>query len=215
MTENKKQVKSKEFEPGWNDPPLFSYESHEAHCRQSKNVPLNKRVVFPISSCADNPNVENRSESILSSRISSTSPPKFPSGGPPRIATLPSEISPTAPEQQCNDNADIPSLDVLLKNFSDILQQVYGQEDDKEGEEIKRRLAVMEKMWNEGKFNTLVQEKLFKLSLALKEDRLEDCESLQRNLMVDHSNVCSLWMAAVRKLIYCKKESPNTSNKSC
>ncbi|XP_073969265.1 uncharacterized protein isoform X3 [Rhodnius prolixus] len=165
MTDKEKQLQAKEFDPGWNDPPLFSFESREAHSRQCKSATLNKRVVFPSSSSVGKQQAENKSDGDRAVLTSSSAPPKLPVGGPPKVALVVLPSVSTVQDQESGDN--VRSLDVLHKNFDDVLYQVYSQEENKEVEEIKKRLAVMENMWKDGKFNTLVKGNLLKLSLGM------------------------------------------------
>ncbi|KAK9496912.1 hypothetical protein O3M35_012865 [Rhynocoris fuscipes] len=200
MEEETKDTKVKAVDPGWNDPPIFSYSSHEAHTRQTKGVSLNKRVVFPMS------NLPTQKPTVDNSASLPCTPPASSIAGPPKSVSKAVNLTSTEclPKENSDTSTDI-SLEVVIRNFTDTLNEI-STDNEKETKEIQRRLAIMEKMWTEEKFNQIVKDKIYKLSTALKEKRFDDGNSMQMSLMVDHSAVCSNWIAAIRILMSRKKE---------
>lgn len=179
--------------PGWNDPPLFAYNSHQS---QPKGYSLNKRVAYSLEG-----NLQQR-DSICST------PGKPPPVGPPPLSSSSTSTSKIDSDEIKGTLANKPvELSSVVDNFQSILKEVYADGNEKESNEIKRRLLIMEKMWNEEKFPEAVKQKLYDISEALRENKFDSCDSLQRSLMVDHTSLCSAWMSAIRLLINSKRSS--------
>ncbi|XP_014250834.1 steroid receptor RNA activator 1-like isoform X2 [Cimex lectularius] len=191
MMSGAEDTDAKACDPGWNDPPYFSYEhtSYEQKNKSGKSH-LNKRVVHTFSMPME------RSQ--------------FSGDGPPTSPVLPDKPpkgkSTTPPTEQPVDTFDDEKEDIevslsdTLYNFLAVLEDIR-QQNEKDSIEIKKRLDILEKMWIDGSFPKDVQKKIYSMSIALTEKNEEEVNRLQRVLMVNHSRLCSSWMAGIRKLI--------------
>jgi len=188
------------YDPGWNDPPMFSYESHNSQNRASKpRTFLNKRVAFPLNkvSPSNNTFVDPTLPPSQSNISNLPPPPSLPPILPP-----PKEIP--GQNKEDDNSASFDSSEILETILNNLYSQLdtHIQNNDKNRAEIQRRLNTMKTMWIEGKLNTSIQQKLFLLSEELKSGDVEKADELQKGLMVDHGPACSPWMSGVRYLIH-------------
>ncbi|XP_053601222.1 steroid receptor RNA activator 1 [Plodia interpunctella] len=173
------------YDPGWNDPPKFSYNTQQATPNRPRNF-LNKRVAFPLSgggavSTAQSP----MSSPAIPSALPSTPPVKLP----PR--TEPQETVDIDSEHALCEVKDI--LLSLLDNSSELGQKAT---------DIKRRIVVMEDMWINEKLNKSVQFQMRELAYALKNEEPQKADEIHRALMVDHVSAVGTWMPGVKQLIH-------------
>uniref|UniRef100_A0A1B6GMY2 SRA1/Sec31 domain-containing protein n=1 Tax=Cuerna arida TaxID=1464854 RepID=A0A1B6GMY2_9HEMI len=195
-------------DPGWNDPPLFSYECQTTQSRSSKprNF-LNKRVAFPLHASPPLNHIPVDPTAPLPLCNKSTLPPP-PSALIPPLAEL--------PHTEGMKTADVfnqsEALQTVLNNLTDVLNSKLDCQ-YKDKTDIQRRLDIMKKMWIDDKLCQNIQQKLVELSEALKENDTERADELQKGLMVDHAPVCSQWMSGVRHLIH-RKEPQLTEDES-
>ncbi|CAK1548622.1 unnamed protein product [Leptosia nina] len=174
------------FDPGWNDPPTFSYNAQQT---TTPNKPrLNKRVAFPLSN-----NV-------------STAPP-VPVNMPPMPVLLPTRT--TAISTQKTDSEEDIQIDSeqMLYEVREVLLDILNDSTElgAKGDSIKKKISTMEEMWSNGKINKQVQMKMQELGKALKEDNPSKADELHKALMVDHVSTVGTWMPGIKQLIYhCK-----------
>ena len=71
----------------------------------------------------------------------------------------------------------------------------------KKSDEIQKRFEIMRKMWQDGKLNDDIQNKMITLTESLKNDDYQSANHIQVSLMVDHVALCSSWMVGIRHLI--------------
>ncbi|XP_054271864.1 steroid receptor RNA activator 1 [Macrosteles quadrilineatus] len=187
-------------DPGWNDPPLFSYETHTAQLKASKpRTFLNKRVAFPLHGAS--PPTSSSPPVDPTAPLSMSNLSKLP---PPPMGTFtPPKETPMRNEACLNENSLDSSqlLRAVMTNLCDILDSAF-QDEEKDKAEIQRRLDILRKMWTDDKLCQDVQQKIFALSKALKDNEVEKADDLQKCLMVDHASSCSPWMSGVRQLIH-------------
>jgi len=202
--DNKKE--GAKCDPGWNDPPLFSYETHTAQLKASKpRTFLNKRVAFPLHGASPPTSSSlpvDPTAPISMCNISNLPPPPMGTPTPPKETAIKNE--------GCLKNENMfdasQTLTTVMSNLFDILDGAF-QDEEKDKSEIQRRLDVLRKMWNDGKLCKDVQQKILALSQALKDSEMEKADDLQKCLMVDHAASCSPWMSGVRQLIHHQESS--------
>ncbi|KOB69125.1 Steroid receptor RNA activator 1 [Operophtera brumata] len=187
------------FDPGWNDPPKFSYTTQQTTPNRPRNF-LNKRVAFPLSTAQ-------------SGSPAPMSLPPMPSA--PLIPIIPS-MPPTLPAMQppgliMNPSNELDSQNTF-KEVKEILFQFLESSSElgTKSNDIKRRLGVMEDMWLSGKLNTTIQQQMKELAYA---------DEIHKALMVDHVSSVGVWMPGVKQLIHhciarsellsIEKEQPN------
>uniref|UniRef100_A0A1B6LY85 SRA1/Sec31 domain-containing protein n=1 Tax=Graphocephala atropunctata TaxID=36148 RepID=A0A1B6LY85_9HEMI len=190
-------------DPGWNDPPLFSYECQTTQRRSSKprNF-LNKRVAFPLHESPPSNHLPVDPTAPLSLCNKSTLPP------PPSAIIAPgTEIPCTEGLKTVEIFNPSEALQTVLNNLTGVLNSKFECQ-LKDKTEIQRRLDIMEKMWIDDKLCQNIQQKLVELSEALKENETERADELQKGLMVDHAPACSQWMSGVRHLIHWREPQP-------
>ncbi|CAG4921776.1 unnamed protein product [Colias eurytheme] len=177
------------FDPGWNDPPTFTYNAQQTTPNRPRNF-LNKRVAFPVSSTAGIPSAA-------------------PANIPPMPAPMP--ISPMVPPPMSNITANIEPNEKIHIDSEKILEEVRNallgilEESSELGakaESIRKKINLMEDMWTSGKLNTQVQLRMQELAKALKEDKPAKADEIHKALMVDHVSVVGTWMPGVKQIIY-------------
>lgn len=133
------------FDPGWNDPPQFSYSAQQTTPNRPRNF-LNKRVAFPLSGTG----------SIPASSPTVNLPP------------LPVPIVPARSTQinNRNETADIViDSESTLQEVKDILLRfVDSDELGSKGNDVKKRINIMEDMWLNGKLNKSIQAQMKELA---------------------------------------------------
>lgn len=143
-------------DPGWNDPPTFSY-NPEAVAAKPKNV-LNKRVPYSMNS---NP-----------APVQDTN---MPLSAPPIGSLLPStsDLRQNIIAQNMDCDTKVYDFEETINIFKELIYT--SPELGKKASDIQKRLQIMETMWREGKLNLDVQNKtsqmakgiLFVISLIL------------------------------------------------
>lgn len=179
-------------DPGWNDPPIFSYESVKNHTKKSS---LSRRI--------SNPSIVSNDTQKVCLNADDNGKMTPPRSDP--MSSKGSSGSTPAPDT-CNISAQQIELSTVLENLRVTIKELYPNDNEKELNEINRRLGLMEKLWNENKFPTDVKLKLGEVSKGLLENDFIACDNLQRSLMVDYTTLCSSWMAAIRSLINSKRK---------
>ncbi|RZF32423.1 hypothetical protein LSTR_LSTR001887 [Laodelphax striatellus] len=198
------------YDPGWNDPPLFSYDSHATtQLKQEKRGNLlNKRVAFPLHKDG------SKNDASPVSNLPPLPAPPFPgvlpsAGGgiassPPSGNAVPSKSASDCDESILGDDA----IDLVVKNLNMALDNLSGNRDLQEKvPEIHRRINMIEKLWKDGKFSPLIKQKILKLSEALKSSDGDTADHIQRGLVIDHAALCSSWMSGLRHLIHALRAS--------
>uniref|UniRef100_A0A146KNS5 Steroid receptor RNA activator 1 n=1 Tax=Lygus hesperus TaxID=30085 RepID=A0A146KNS5_LYGHE len=227
---------AKGIDLGWNDPPMFTYDSRQVYTNVKKPS-LTKRVGLSWDSSSPAPPIARSDEPILPA----SAPPRGPVPGPPppssssKPPSSPSLISkppppssdglpppPSAPPMEEEPEAKSPTtdtseslgeltaksseinLDIVSKALNELAEELFGDK-EREKSEINKRLSILDSLWSDDKFPVDIKEKLYRISEALKSGNVDEADKLQRGLMIDHSTLCSTWMAAVRKLIAAKR----------
>ncbi|KAL0849932.1 hypothetical protein ABMA28_011857 [Loxostege sticticalis] len=174
------------FDPGWNDPPTFSYNAQQTTPSKPRNF-LNKRVAFPLSGTTG----------------SNATPP--PVKLPPMPAALPIappvHSNPVMLSQQEQIEIDSEST---LKEVKDILITFLESSSElgPKANDIKRRLNMMEEMWANGKLNKRIHLQMKELACALRDDQPSRADDIHRALMVDHVTSVGSWMPGVKQLVH-------------
>lgn len=199
--ENVESVKTKvTHDPGWNDPPIFSYDAVTAtgQSKIPKRGLLNKRVAFPLSSQPSS-NISPTTKIML--------PPVPTSIGPavhldrPPLGDHPCTASSTTEENTKEDSPKEEALQNVMEGLEYILKNsAYNFQ--KSESEIRRRLDAMKKMWEEDKLKPEIYVKMVQLTEALRNGNAELADHIHMGLMVDHVSLCSPWMAGIRQLIH-------------
>lgn len=118
------------YDPGWNDPPMFSYDSHSSQITSEKRVNiLNKRVAFPLHS---SPETSNKLPSI-----DPTLPPQpcdlasLPP--PPCITSVNTSSNPivldSKVEEKIKDFDEEGALTSVMNNFDEVLERKSDNEE--------------------------------------------------------------------------------------
>ncbi|KPI93510.1 Steroid receptor RNA activator 1 [Papilio xuthus] len=174
------------FDPGWNDPPQFSYSAQQTTPNRPRNF-LNKRVAFPLSGTGSTP---------VSSPPANLPPMPVPMV--PAVPTLSTQII----SRNESELIEIDSASTL-KEVKDILLRFIDSGDlGSKGNEVKKRINVMENMWLNGKLNKSIQLQMKELAYALRDDQPARADEIHKSLMVDHVSSVSIWMSGVKQLIY-------------
>ncbi|XP_072935711.1 steroid receptor RNA activator 1 [Epargyreus clarus] len=169
------------FDPGWNDPPKLAYNAQQTTPNRPRNF-LNKRVAFPLSGAG-------------------SSPAPLPVNLPP----MPSSIlpPPPIPTKPLEEEIQIDSESTLKEVKAIFLERVDSSDGlGTKANDIKRRLEVMEDMWNNEKINKQIQVQMRDLAHAIKEENYSKADDIHKALMVNHVSAVCTWMPGVKQLIY-------------
>ncbi|XP_004922978.1 steroid receptor RNA activator 1 [Bombyx mori] len=173
------------YDPGWNDPPKLSYNGQQPTPNRPRNF-LNKRVAFPLSN----------------------TPSSTPAPQPVNLPPMPTLIPPVPPIQSMrqptqNEEIEIDSNNTL-KEVKDILLEFLESSSElgPKGNDIKRRISVMEDMWISGKLNKSIHIQMKELAYAIRDDQPNKADEIHRALMVDHVSGVGSWMPGIKQLIH-------------
>ncbi|KAM3958305.1 steroid receptor RNA activator 1 [Aphomia sociella] len=172
------------FDPGWNDPPKFSYNTQQTTPNRPRNF-LNKRVAFPLSSTGASP-----------TPLPLVNLPPIPAGLP-TAPPIPTNFKP-----ECDDNINIDSESALIEVKGILLSMLDNSSElGTKANDIKRRIGMMEDMWRSGKLNKNIHSQMKDLTYALKNNEPQKADEIHRALMVDHVSAVGSWMPGVKQLI--------------
>lgn len=134
------------FDPGWNDPPQFSYSAQQTTPNRPRNF-LNKRVAFPLSGTGSTP-------------VSSP---------PTNLLPMPVPMAQPSPTQSTQINRNDKDIEIdsesTLKEVKDVLLRFVDSGDlGSKGNDVKKRINVMEDMWLNGKLNKSIQVQMKELA---------------------------------------------------
>ncbi|XP_013196181.2 steroid receptor RNA activator 1 [Amyelois transitella] len=173
------------YDPGWNDPPKFSYNAQQTTPNRPRNF-LNKRVAFPLSGSTTSPAVQPASNlPVIPSGLPTAPPLKLP------------------PRTQPHENIDVDS-EKALGEVKDILLSILDNSSElgQKASDIKRRIGLMEDMWTNEKLNKNVHFQMRELAYALRNEEPQKADEIHRALMVDHVSAVGTWMPGVKQLVH-------------
>ncbi|GBP13013.1 Steroid receptor RNA activator 1 [Eumeta japonica] len=173
------------FDPGWNDPPTFSYNIQHTQATRPRNF-LNKRVAFPLTGA----NADNAPKSL------SALPSNLPM---PPAAPLQTILKPVQTREEI-----VADSESTLKEVKDILLKIVDDSSElgNKANDIKKRIHTMEEMWRSEKLNNSIKLLMKELAYALKDDQPTKADDIHRVLMVDHIGAVGAWMPGVKQLVY-------------
>ncbi|KAK3597698.1 hypothetical protein CHS0354_040074 [Potamilus streckersoni] len=209
-------------ERGWNDPPMFNYESVASMQAVPRRSHLNKRVAYPLSP------VNMASQKVTPLDPSSgppmspvqllppTSDTSMPTPVPLLIPTmvptlppcLPGETTPSSKQDRLEDllkrlhlTDDKDMCNYTVDVFVDKLKQCAEELKERAAEEIKRKIELLKESWLSGKLSEVVKVKVTNLASALKELNFERANQIHLGLMVDHTAEVNHWMVGIKRII--------------
>lgn len=140
-----KFVVSVPFDPGWNDPPTFSYNTQQSTSNRPRNY-LNKRVAFPLS--GNNPN-----------------PGCLPYTNLPKTPSMPPIPPPSVPQHNTCEDINLDDERTLTEVKSILLQFLQDSPElGPKANDIRKRISVMEEMWSSKKLNRSVYVQMKQLA---------------------------------------------------
>ena len=145
-------------DPGWNDPPIFTYDKAAAiqtAAATKKGVTLNKRVAFPIEGKINLP--QNESSTNNAFNIPSSKPPSC------QMPPLPVKVTQSALKSESDETNLNSKTSNIEKDKINKIKQNF-QIDSNCDNEILKRFKIMETMWNDDKLDNDVRLKIFELS---------------------------------------------------
>lgn len=129
------------YDPGWNDPPKFSYNTQQTTSGRPRNF-LNKRVAFPLGTPGANPATQPPPVNL---------PPMQPTVMVnPSVAPIP-RIEPEDQNLNIDSEGTLSEVKDILLKFLENSSELGPKAND-----IKRRIQVMEDMWSSGKLNKTI-----------------------------------------------------------
>lgn len=223
MSDNGTNPPRGKFDPGWNDPPKLQYNATQSG---KTKLNLNKRIAFPLQggpSTSKPTAIVQPSPSLQPISMPSQPPiaivPPMSHINPPPINNDPTIISSDSMsrlESSSNDNSmeefGEEGRTFCMNTFLEFIPKIQ-ETNSIRSDEVQRRINLMSQMWLSGTLNATVLRKLYNIANALKENNFNEAIENHRALVVDHSNVCVAWGAALRQIILTIQDSSkNTQN---
>lgn len=211
---------TKSHEPGWNDPPKLSYSPGAATgSGPTPKLNLNKRIAFPVTK-TDTPSPNQPPPPAVggNSTLPQFAPPSSTGNATP-LTSIPANrpvpplppMVPAAGAPPQNDKAtvdsspdgpiDFPGDDEMRHLVKSTLEEFLQRADSSRQVEIRKRLDLMLKAWNEAKLSDGLTKKLYRLAQALTEKKAVDANEIHRSIIVEHGKECVQWAPALRQLI--------------
>ncbi|XP_026284287.1 steroid receptor RNA activator 1 [Frankliniella occidentalis] len=186
-------------DPGWNDPPNFTYDALNPPTGPRRSSLLNKRVAYPMApQMGSSPPTGGMNPTLPPSAITTAVPPSGLQVG------FTGNRSRTSSECSNANNDPLPdkleAMSKVISNLEGVVNQSFSLS-QAERSEIKKRITILQKMWEEDKLNASVQRRVLELSEELKMGNVDHADHIHVGLMVDHAAMCSSWMVGVRKLV--------------
>ncbi|XP_071846475.1 steroid receptor RNA activator 1-like [Apostichopus japonicus] len=194
---------------GWNDPPKLQTNSgSQSHSRKQ----LTQRVTHILPQETSSEEIKDDATAKADVLPLSARRPNLPENfAPPPTSSVSNdsvktEASCTTSEEGKNadtkaDNEDVPSSQEVLSRLQSTLEECQDQLKPRVIDDVKRKFAIFEKSWSDGKLSEGVQLQMSKLSIALSERRYPDAEKIHLNLMMEHISEVSSWMVGIKRLI--------------
>lgn len=194
-------------DPGWNDPPNFSYDALNPPSGVRRSSLLNKRVAYPMApQPGTSPPTGGMNPTLPPTTKTTALPPSGLQGNFSGNRSRTSSESANYSSEPALDKME--TLSKVRSNLEEVVNRSYSLSAS-ERAEIKKRISLMQKMWEEDKLNASVHRRVLELSEELKMGNVEHADNIHVGLMVDHATVCSTWMVGVRKLLqHLKSDTP-------
>ncbi|CAD7089706.1 unnamed protein product [Hermetia illucens] len=190
-------------DPGWNDPPKLEFSTVQAGNKTRLN--LNKRVAFPL-----------QGNSSATSKPTAIVHPSHPPMCTPPVAIVPPMARSTAPAQPgadsisnesrlgsaAGDDTNLTDAErqLCLDTFNSFVPRVQPGINLRP-DEVQWRINLMNQMWLNGTLGPSVQRKIQSIAKALADNNFDEAIEKHRVLIVEHSNLCMAWGAALRQII--------------
>lgn len=210
MSENNSVPEPPKADPGWNDPPKFTYDPDAGTPKVKLN--LNKRVAFPMSqSPASNgrptktelapsglpmPHSKNAPPLMMPESSSATSEAR-PLPPPPPVAVSVSSV----PHKQFPGEMEELSLDDLGDKATSAIEFIIKVATENELGEISTRLEACQQGINDKALSHEVLRLLVQIHEELVANKSEAALHYHQMLMVNYTTQCSLWGPAIKRII--------------
>ncbi|XP_031628222.1 steroid receptor RNA activator 1-like [Contarinia nasturtii] len=207
------------YDPGWNDPPPMPSMTPQPVVAGKPRISLNKRVAFPMqSSGTTSANVKTTAEGLPLpfSTAKYQPPPQMPTIPIAEAPVMPPPIAPPPIAPPALNPPSIPIKTPTTEAVNDGFDSATAREfsnsifarlidgltiDVGKLSEIRKRLELLDQMWQENKLNAASQQILFQLAKALENKVAVEAMEQHRLLVTQHTNVSTQWAPALRQLI--------------
>ncbi|XP_003220029.1 steroid receptor RNA activator 1 [Anolis carolinensis] len=199
-------VKPGNRERGWNDPPQFSYGLQQ---RQGPRGGAARRGGLARRPAEGTPEVDRVA-------AKTTTPPLGPPPPPPAAAGLPASSPcpvglPPPPSGLPVSCPQVDATNLLVSEdcvVEDVLSPLNEALDNCRKtlrkqicDDIGKRLAILQQMWEQGKLSAPVRKGMRILIQEFKSQHWDAADEIHRSLMVDHVTEVNQWMVGVKRLI--------------
>uniref|UniRef100_A0A8D0KK08 Steroid receptor RNA activator 1 n=1 Tax=Salvator merianae TaxID=96440 RepID=A0A8D0KK08_SALMN len=209
-------VKPGNRERGWNDPPQFSYGLQQQ--LQSPRGPggakrgLLTRRAAPegtaaagVSEAASGPPPPHPPrgpgpvpENAVSTGLSSFPPQHV---GLPPTGSLGPVLAAHSTSTLISKAEDDCGLEDVISPLNEALDSCRRSVQKQVCDDISKRLAILQQMWNQDKLSAPVRKGMRILTQELKSQHWDVADEIHRSLMVDHVTEVNQWMVGVKRLI--------------
>ena len=120
--------------------------------------------------------------------------------------------TPKRVEKEAEEQINLADVAIILEATLCKVED-SGVLEAKKAFDIRKRIEIFKEKWTNNRLNGKVHQGMLKLARLLQDGQVEEAEKIQRNLNVEHPNLCTPWMIAIRQLILAQTEMLNkTSN---
>ncbi|KAI4499258.1 hypothetical protein M0802_005518 [Mischocyttarus mexicanus] len=196
------------YDPGWNDTPKWA-SPYAGNANITTKRILNKRVPFPLIS-GELPKNNNDCQSH-------TAGMPLPPLPPPPLSSKTALHTPLITPSNINTQltCTITKFDkqqALVDTMANLELVIKKYVVENKIDEVQRRLDLMKSYWLDNKLNDSIQQKIFDISKALKEEDVDRADELHIALMIDHTSLCSAWISSIRHIISALKGRKSYTN---
>lgn len=191
--------------PGWNDPPTLSYSPLSASSGGGpgrSRINLNKRVAYPLQGTVTHSTTLTKPTAVVLPNQASAGIPPPP---PPSTSSITQPVAVVHPMPHTTseqENITLPS-DAVTTSFRCLRGQVplVQESINVRREEIERRLGIIEQLWQSGNLSPAVQQKIYRLSLAVTRRSYNEAMEIYTSLVANHANECTSWAVTLRHIV--------------
>lgn len=193
--------------PGWNDPPTLAFNPLSASSGGGPGRPrinLNKRVAYPLQGTVTPTTTSTKPTAVvLPNQASAGLPPPPPPSSATATIMQPVAVvhpMPHTTSEQINITLPIDAADTCFRSLREQVPHVHESINVRR-EEIERRLAIIEQLWQSGNLSTAVQQKIYRLSQAVHRRCYNEAMEIYTSLVANHASECTSWAVTLRHIV--------------
>ena len=166
-------------------------------------INLNKRVAYPLQGTVTPTTTSTKPTAVvLPNQASAGLPPPPPPSATATIMQPVAVVHPMPHTTSEHVNITLPT-DAAATCFRSLRERVphVHESINVRREEIERRLAIIEQLWQSGNLSAAVQQKIYRLSQAVHRRCYNEAMEIYTSLVANHASECTSWAVTLRHIV--------------